>query len=388
LIGSDPEITTQLRRELFNRTMRIDAEFSEAAEAALALRKFSSEKRVLIAHLASIHDPEPLGLLTAHFPGWPVLVLVDGYDPKAITADVVVEIMRAGASQILSMPILGDDLKAALDRIAVQYVYSVRDTKVIAVAGATGGSGATSIALNLAYEIADRHNIRCVLVDLSLRMGVVASHLNLEPTHTIIDLIRNINRVDAYLVQKALIRVADNFEILAGPQTLLPPMADCARAVVRLVDTLKQIADVIVLDVPCTYDDIYFETLATASRTVLIGEQKLPSIRALKMVREAIARNSGTEHLVINQYDPKIKGFTIDRLLKPLGVTNLQTISRDDPGMSVAMEAAKTLRLASPRSTALADIVALADDVMALAPAVRKKPKGLFSRLGRALVNS
>ncbi len=89
---------------------------------------------------------------------------------------------------------------------------------MIAVAGVTGGSGATTVALNLAYEIADRHSLRCVLVDLSLRMGVVASLLNIEPAYTINDLLRDSRRIDTNLAQQALIRVADNFEILAGPR--------------------------------------------------------------------------------------------------------------------------------------------------------------------------
>ena len=110
--------------------------------------------------------------------------------------------MRAGASEILSLPIQAEEFKAALDRIAVQFVYSVKDTKVIAVAGVTGGSGATTVALNLAYEIADRHGLRCILADLSLRMGVVASHLNIEPGHTILDLLRDTGRVDTNLAQR------------------------------------------------------------------------------------------------------------------------------------------------------------------------------------------
>ena len=388
LISSDENVCPPIRRELLNQGARLESEFSDAGDAVEALRKSSAEKRLLILHLTSIHELQALRRLMSHLPGWPVIALVEGYDPKESLGAVVVAIMRAGASEILPLPIQVVEFKAALDRIAVQFYYSVRDTKVIAVAGVTGGSGATTIALNLAYEIADQNSLHCVLVDLSLRMGVVASHLNIEPAHTIIDLLRDTSRVDAAMARQALIKVADNFEILAGPHKLLGPVANSADDVGRVVETVRQIADVVVLDLPCTYDDIYFETLAAAGHAILIGEQKLPSIRALKMVSEALHRASGTEHLVINKYDPKLKGFSLERLLKPLDVSILHKVARDDLGIIDAMERGCTLRLASHRSPALADIVAMADIVMALDAPPRPKPAGLLSRLGRAFANS
>jgi len=295
--------------------------------------------------------------------------------------------MRAGASQVVSLPLQPDDFKAALDRIAIQFVYSARDTKVIAVAGATGGSGATTIAINLAFEIAHRHGLHCILVDLSLRLGVIASHLNIEPEHTIIDLLRDVSRVDTLLAQRVLIKVTEDLDILAGPHQLAVPVTTSAHDMTCLVNLLKQLASVVVLDVPCTYDDVYWEALAGTSQVVLIGEQKIPSIRALKMAHEALNRPSGTEHLVINRFDPKKKGFSVDHLLKPLGVSSLLTVARDDHAMDAALDSACPLRLAAPQSPALADILALAETLLDLASSPRAKPVGLFGRLGRALSN-
>jgi Flp pilus assembly CpaE family ATPase len=388
IVSPDLNLIPQIKRELSNRSVRLEAEFAEVSDLIQALRRSSAEKRLLIFHMASIRELDGLRRLAVHFPSWPIVALIEGYEPKGSLGEVIVEVMRAGASQIISLPIQSDDFKAALDRIALQFVYAARNAKVIAVAGATGGSGATTIALNLAYEIAERKDLRCVLVDLSLRMGVVASHLNIEPTHTIIDLLRDINRVDTFLTEQALTKITDHFKILAGPNKLTATATTSSQDLAHVVDTLKQIADVIVLDVPCTYNDLYFDTIAAADQTILIGEQKLPSIRALKMVREAIHRTSETEHLVINQFDPKNKGFGLEHLLKPLGVTVLHKVARDDLGMIASMNEACTLRTASSRSPALADIVALVDTVMPVDATSRIKPVGLLGRLGRAFAHS
>ena len=316
------------------------------------------------------------------------MVLMDeDAHPNSSRGDDIIGVMRAGATQIVPLPIRPHDFKAALDRIAVQVVYTLQDSKVIAVAGATGGSGATTIAINLAFEIAHQHGLRCILADLSLKMGVVACHLNIEPTHTIIDLLRDASRVDAVLAQKVLIKVGENLEILAGPYEFVAALAISSQDVAHVIDTLKQIAAVVVLDLPCTYDDIYFDILATAGQVVLIGEQKLPSIRALKMVHERLGRATGTEYLVINRFDPKNQGFAVNRLLKPLGVSSLLTVARDDPAMSAAADSGCALRLVAPRSQLLTDIVALAKTLLPLESPASVKPFGLFGRLGRALTN-
>ena len=79
------------------------------------------------------------------------------------------------------------------------------------------------------------------------------------------------------------------------------------------------------LDVPCTYNDLYFEVLANAGQVVLVCEQKVPSIRALKLVREALGRADAddSEFLVINRYDPKVQGFTVADLAKLLQVSSM-----------------------------------------------------------------
>jgi Flp pilus assembly CpaE family ATPase len=219
-------------------------------------------------------------------------------------------------------------------------------------------------------------------------MGVVASHLNIEPSTTILDLLRDDGPADKINAKRALIRVAENFEILAGPHEIVAPIASSPADVARVVGLLKHLADVVVLDVPCTYDDLYFDTLAAADQVLLIGEQKLPSIRALKMVREAMVRNGGSPRLVLNRFDPRNKPFAVDRLLRPLGVSRVRTVARDDAGVNSAVEAACTLRLGAPRSPALADILAIVEEIVAVDAPPRVKAEGIFSRIGRAFSNS
>ncbi len=140
-----------------------------------------------------------------------------------------------------------------------------------------------------------------------------------------------------------------------------------------------------------TYDDLYFEALNYAQRIVLVGDQKLPSIRAMVLVRSTVAHPDAqmTMELVINRYDARCKGFTTDCLMKPLGVGRLRTIEADVPGLRSASMHGSPLRNQKPGSPALADIDALAEALVGHGPSGggRKVPSsGLFNRLGRALI--
>ena len=387
-IGRDEKLLADVRQELMNCSCKLEAQYEDVRGAVVALRSSADEKRVMILHLSAPPDLAAISRLNVSFPGWPVLVLMDQDDHlNGSRGEAFIGIMRAGASQIVSLPLQELDFKDALDRIAVQFVRAVKECKVIAVAGATGGCGATIIAINLAFEIAHTFGLHCVLVDLSLRIGAVACHLNIEPANTIVDLLRDIGRVDAHLVQQVLTDVADNFQILAGPHEFISPSAVSSQDVAHVVELLKQIADVVVLDVSCSYDNTYFDTLASASQVVLIAEQKLPSIRALRMVHERLGREIGTEFLVINRFDPKNSGFAVDRLLKPLGASKLYTVARDDAAMSAAVDGGYLLRRVAPRSAAVTDIALLAKTLLNVDSPAPAKPLGLFSRLGRALAN-
>jgi pilus assembly protein CpaE len=388
LIGADDGELPHVRRELSNLSAHLEAEFRQPSDAIDALRKARGEKRLLLYRIGGPSDLDALGRLAAIFHGWPVIALVAGSD-GARDVDLIAA-MRAGAAQIIALPPCPHDFKAALDRVAVQFVYSARGSDVIAVAGATGGCGATTLAINLAFEAAHRHGTRCALVDLSLKMGVVATHLNIRPKSSILDLLRDARRVDATLVQQVLVRVTDNFMVLPGPDGIVGAVSAAPLDVAHLLDVLRQLADVIIIDVPCTYDDLYFETLSTAAHAILVGEQKLPSVRALKLVRESLAPNPGRQdHVVINRFEPRDKDFAADRLLKPLGVPHFATIARDDAPMQAAMLNGCVLRLVAPRSQALADIVALAGSLLHRRESPAAPPSvGWLGRVGRVFSNS
>ena len=392
LIGCHEDVTPHLRRELMSNAARIEAEYCNVAETLEALHATKTRKRLMILHVKPFEGLEELRRLCHALPNWPVMVLMEaGEEDRMQLNSAFLDAMRMGASQIVGLPLHADDFKMALDRLAMQFVYSASDhSKTIAVAGVTGGCGATSLAINLGQAISFLWNKRCILVDLSLKLGVIAPHLNIEPSHSINDLLGDVGQVDETLIRKVLFKIADNFELLPGPDRLVATLGHSSAEVVRLLELIKPLCDVILLDVPCTYDDLYFDLLTGASQIVWVGEQKVPSIRALKLVREMVGRENSPdlEHVVINRFDQKAVSLSVPLLARILGVKTVNTITQDESSFTAASNRGCTLRLGSPRSQALAEIYALANQLMSGDGLKQEKPRGvsLVSRLVHAFV--
>jgi pilus assembly protein CpaE len=219
-------------------------------------------------------------------------------------------------------------------------------------------------------------------------MGVVAVHLDIQPRRTILDLLQDRSRVDTTLLRAVMERVGENLDVLAGPHEAIAQAAIPFADVRPILDTARKMADLVVLDVHCAYDDLFFETLDYARQVVLVGEQKLSSVRAMNLVRQAIARTNPQKELamVINRYDAKLVGFTTEFLLKPLGAEKLRTIPEDGPAILAASNRGCPLRLQKPNALALADIDALAESLVGSSPPGGEKdirPYGFLRRLGR-----
>ncbi len=379
LVGCDEGILPDIRREVLSHSAIIEDEFPDLPSALKTLESRKDDARMFVVHIGSDLELAQLKRLNSVFRGCPIIALVDAERD----ASMVVKAMRAGALQIVLLPCRRADFKAALDCIAAQLGWGLVRAKTIAVAGATGGCGTSTIALNLTYELALAKHVKCILVELSLRMGLLAYHLDVEPRYSTSDLLFNKN-VDSYQVNDALTAITDNFSILPGPYRSIEPGIINSEDVLALIELVTPLAAVVVLDVPCTFDDLFFKTLSAADEVVIITQQKVSSIRGAQMICEALPDLKPL--IVVNRYDPKLHGFSGERLRSVLGRPRLTTVA-SDPVVGDAVDHGRPLRLQDSGSRALSDIIKLME---ALAPQSTKakqpaEPLSFFGRIGRAL---
>ncbi len=381
-IGCEPRVLAEVRREALDNLAIVDAEFVDLSEALNSLEADPDESRLFIIQVGTNTELGHLKRLSSTFVGHPVIALVDADKDSSM----VVGAMRAGATQVVLLPFQSGDFGGALDCIAIQFGLVPARAKTIAVAGAAGGCGTTTIALNLAYEVACAKQIKCILMELSMRMGVLASLLDVEPRYTTSDLLFDRN-VDSAAMKQVLTSIIDGFSILPGPYQSIEPGIIESERVLALIELTSRLAEVVILDVPCTFDELYFKTLAAADKFVLVTEQKVSSIRGVQMVCEALPNTP--ELVIVNFYDPKVQGLGSDRLKALVKCPNMAMVAYD-PLVRNAGDIGKPLRLVAPRSRALADVRKLMEKLIPEELLSKKipKPSTLLGRLSRAFTTS
>ena len=379
LIGCDENVVPPAARNILGRWGLIDVDYPTVSAVQHRVLLKEGETRLFVMYIRSADDLPDLKRLNSSYPRYPILVVFDA----SSDATLVVRIMRAGALQVVHPPVLPDDLQDALDCIAAKHDGLSMLAKLITVTGAVGGCGGTAVAVNLAYELARRSQTRCILMELALRKGVLANIFGITPRYTTTDLVTDIRRVDSDILQGALTEVAENVSVLAGPYNSIQTDAADLDGTMQLVDLTRHLAAWLVLDVPGTYDDLFFRSLTASDQIVLVADQSVAGIRGVQMLCESLAPRHPL--VVINRYDPH-SDLSIGRIREFLRGSCIYTFA-NDLAVVKSMNSGQPVRSYSSRSPILSDIDALCQNLLPDGPAAVpcERQGSMLSRLRNVL---
>ncbi len=141
----------------------------------------------------------------------------------SVSADFVIQIIRAGAVEFLRRPVQKDDLSTALEKLLRLRRSTQPQTKlgrITSVFSTKGGLGVSTLATNLAVCLAERSQGSTILIDLDTRQSDVATFLNLHPTYSVLDALENLDRLDESFLQGLLVKHSSGLLVLPGPTRL------------------------------------------------------------------------------------------------------------------------------------------------------------------------
>jgi len=364
LIGCTDDVLGDLRRELTNLSVAIESEHLDVRSCLTFVLANPADKRLLVFYPKSAREIGQLERLNELVVGQPILALIDPTNDPSL----MVRAMRAGAAQVVRLPLQADDFRAAMTRIAIQFGNEVAQSRVITVWGAIEGSGCTSIALNLAAEIGRLRKAPCLLAEGAANFGRLANYLGITPQETIGDLINDIDRVDVERVRRAASKVDDNLHVITGSHSGIVPVDMTTENVLRLLNYAKQLDDVLVVDGRYNYEQLDFEFVAHSQQLVLVAQPNLSSMYGLRRVLDLLAQREclTQQFVVINRYLPNSKEFSLRNLEEVLQIPKLFSVASDWNSFQAAEIAGQTLRRAAPHSHSLADITALARTMLGM----------------------
>ncbi len=276
-------------------------------------------------------------------------------------SDYLRRAMLAGARDFLTKPFGGDELVAAVRRVhakrpiirtgsihagttavrsdAPQAVSKPIQGHMLAVFSPKGGSGCTTLAINMAVAMAKNEH-RTILVDGSLQFGDVAVMLNMKPVTSVVDLSKRGSDIDADLISSVVQVHRSGLHVLMSPPR--PEMADVVTdaSLKTLWANLRQLYDFIIVDTTSSLNDIALSILDEADRILLVTQQNLPSLKNVSRffdLAQSLEYQQKKVWLVVNRVSAK-QGISVKDIGDTLKRPVLMTIPEDDLTVSTAID--------------------------------------------------
>ena len=191
------------------------------------------------------------------------------------------QFIQRGVSEYLMAPVAAVDLIAAVsDLFTAPGAKPVGRT--IAVYGARGGSGSSTVAHNLAWTVAREHGTATVIADLDIAFGTASLNFNQDPPQGIAEAVFAPERLDGNLLDRLLSKCADNLALLSAPATLDRTVDLTEPAFDALIDLLRLAVPCIVLDVPHHWSAWSRRVLIGADEILIVASPDLASLRNVK----------------------------------------------------------------------------------------------------------
>lgn len=260
-----------------------------------------------------------------------------------LSTDLLQKALRAGVRDVLTAPIdqalviesvtrVSDGLAPARGtQMPPSSVGSSegRPGRILTVFSTKGGSGKSVTATNLGVVLAQRSDRPVVLIDGHLQFGDVAVMLKLQPQHTVVDVVDQLDTADAGLLRD-LMTVHEPSGLLVLPAPVEPTFADqvTGQQMARLIELVRTFAGHVLIDLPSIFNEVVLSIIEMSDDIILVAGLDIPNIKNVKIGLSTLALlEIPTEklHLVLNRADSKVKldVAEVERTLRVAAVAHI-----------------------------------------------------------------
>lgn len=381
--------------------------FCEFPDTGAALQRSSSDRRLSKAHVTI-----QLGGLDAaveHYTGQitPNLLIIetrlqgkealDQIDRLADVCDpstkVVVigrvndvelyrELIRRGVSEYLVAPV------SPLHMIEViSGIYLGPDAqpvgRIVSFVGARGGVGASTIAHNVGWTIAERMRINTTIVDLDLPFGTAGLDFNEEAGQGVADALSAPERLDDVLLDRLLLKTGEHLSLFTAPALLDRHYEADTPAYEAVLDSVRQVSPCVIVDVPHLWTPWVKQTLLSSDEIIIVAVPDLASLRNTKAMVELLKQgrpNDAPPKLVLNMVStPKRPEIPVKDFSETVGLPPAQLIPFEPNLFGTAANNGQMLSEVQPRSQVAEGIRILSELVTGRTPSADADKGGVSS---------
>lgn len=382
IIDSDPDALVALRRLLgASPAVAVVGEFG-ALQESLA-EAASRRPDLVIAEVALRAGESDLGRVTRSIEAL-VRAVPDAAifaTGPALPAEAVIQLMRAGAIEVLTRPVERDALLAALEkvlRLRRSAAPARQAGRIVSVFSTKGGLGVTTMATNLAVCLAEQAPGRTVLIDLDTRQSDIATHLNLRPTYSVLDALESLDRLDESFLQGLLVKHPSGLLVLPGPTRI--ERAQLGGEQVRAaLDSIRAHFSHVVMDLRHDLDGGTIAALEASDSILFLTSLDVCALRS------SAAGLAAFRHLGLNLQRVRVvvmredtaEDVTLKHARDTLGLPVSWKTPSDYPAVVASINSGRPVVTASPRSR-------IAKNLRQLATTLAPPPSGGSSVKGAA----
>jgi pilus assembly protein CpaE len=234
-----------------------------------------------------------------------VVALSNGTDP-----DLMLRAMHAGCTEFLTKPFDDENLTRACLRLEQQFLVRRNKTgsggSIVALFGAKGGVGTTTLAVHLATYLVNNNKKRVLLIDNHPQFGHACIYLGLDGSgYHFQELVRNVNRLDSELLLGFITTHVSGLHVLSSPDVGYGVRSMNPEDVASTLDFLRNEYDFIVVDCASMLDDTNLAVITAASQVYIVATPEIGAVRDLSRYIDDLLRIDQTTNkmrVVINRF--------------------------------------------------------------------------------------
>lgn len=228
------------------------------------------------------------------------------FGPDVSESAILIEAIRCGVRDFLRRPISSSDMEVLLDRLVSKSDRQARQLgQIVGIISNKGGVGKSTLSVNTAAGLARRHPGRVLLLDASLQMGVCASMLDLKPSLTISDALRQRERLDETLIRELATPHACGLHLLAAPNNAVEGAEIDDELLSRVLTLARRAYDFVVVDTFPMVDKVSMTILDLSDRVYVVLENVVPTVlcgvKLIELLNE-LNFDASKQRVVLNRY--------------------------------------------------------------------------------------
>ncbi len=264
------------------------------------------EKSILIVDLSENADSKLNFILkvTTDFYNCKVLVLSD--NPSV---DLIVKVMRAGSKEFVALPLIKTEFLEALNKMKDAFSTPIQKKskcKIFSVFSNKGGIGKTSIASNLALELANVTKEKVALIDLNFQLGDITTFMDIKPSFNISYMLQNLDKINEDFLLSTLEKYnQSSLYVLADPPYFKQADNISPKQITKLFNILRDTFSYIVVDLESSFDAKNIAALTESDLVFLVTIANLPALRNAQRCLELFGKlgfDADRIQLLLNRY--------------------------------------------------------------------------------------